>query len=314
MLSAAWCPFCIKMKKDVFPTTTVQASLKKWDLVYIDTDTYRMLMEPEAKNRSIPFYLMYDKNGKEVSRFTHEMNAEQFAAWTDDIYARIGEFEQIDSELKAKSRATSRCCGGAQDALIDLALKIQNVDARITVSMPAHLKAAMDAAKQAIAAGDTSADLKTKMRMMEIVQQYLGGDLPGASRRLTQFAQANANTPLRIGRLLLEGGVHDDEEQDAVITHDQESDKMFEDYLKKYPSGRYADSAGHRLETVIAAIEKVIKDAAKKAKEEKAKAAKAKLSQEKAAKKAAQAAKTEAKAAETSGSTTAKVSAKPVAN
>ncbi|MCE5230727.1 thioredoxin fold domain-containing protein [bacterium] len=286
MISANWCPFCKKMKKDVFPTTTVQAALTNWDLVYIDSDTYPKVAA-EAKHRSIPFFVLYDKNHQEVSRFTHEMNADQLSAWTNDVYARMGELDKIDADLKAKP-GDPQLLSRRANALVGIALKIQNVDSRITVAMPAHLKAAMDAVKQAQAAGDNSAGLKAQMQLMEIIQQYLNNDLAGASGKLDQFAKTYAaDKDLASDAFFWNAVFTMKKNATRGRSHDMESDRMFEDYLMKYPTGRFADASSHRLETVIAAIQKVINDSAKKAKTERAKAAKAQQLKDRAAQKGA---------------------------
>lgn len=269
MISANWCPYCKKIKKDVFPDPAVQAALKKWDCVYIDLDTYPKL-GAELKNRTIPFFVMFDKNGREVSRFDHLMNAAEFRAWIDDVRMKIDEIEKAEARLKAKpgdAKALAACANGQ----IALALKMQNVwPPQVTVNVPERLGAAIESAKAALAADGSNSELKKNIELMEIVRQILADDIAGANPKLIQFAKENAGNPFGADAAFWQ----------AVLTwkrnksvHDPVSDKMFADYLKLNPNGRFSETCKHRIDWIDTAIEsqRKAKEKADKAKTQAAK-------------------------------------------
>lgn len=258
MISANWCPYCKKMKKDVFPTPGVQSALNKWNLVYIDLDTYPKIAA-ELNNRTIPFFVMFDKSGREVGRFDHQMNAAEFQAWIDDVRARIDEQEKVEAALKARP-GDAKLLAARANGQIGLVLKLQNIDPQVMATMPERLNTTIDSAKAALAADGSNTDLKKNIELMEIIELFLAND-PGTGAKLTMFAALNQGNSFAADAVFWQ----------TVITAKQNAAEkkglndqlqLFTDYLKIYPNSRFSDTAKHRIDSIEAAIE-----AARKARE-----------------------------------------------
>lgn len=267
MISANWCPFCKKIKKSVFPDADVQAALKKWDCVYIDLDTYPQ-MGSELQNRTIPFFVMYDKSGREVGRFNHEMiEPQEFKAWIDDVRAKIDQQEKIEAQLKAKP-GDAKLLAARADGLIGIALKMQNTEpAQVTLNTPERIDAAIAAANEALAADGSNAELKNNVELMEIIKLVLAHEA-GAGARLDAFAKAHQGTPFGADAAFWQTVVT--AKQNAAAKKGLNDQlQLFTAYLKQYPDSRFGDTCKHRIVSINTAIEN-----ARKAKEkaEKAKA------------------------------------------
>ncbi|MEN6627644.1 MAG: thioredoxin family protein [Candidatus Sumerlaeia bacterium] len=252
LISAAWCPYCKKMKNEVLPNADVQASLKNWELVYIDNETYPTAGK-ELMNRSIPFFVMYDREGNEISRFNHEMNSAQVKAWVDDVHDRAMAIQKIDDRLKASPK-DARLLGEKAGGLMDLALKVHSVNPRITVTMPGRLARCLDAYKQAAEAGNADPELKAKAELVEAVYQVLG-TAPGlGAQKLAEIEKKNNAVAGDACFWQAVAALYEAQAKNPKIGHTPESDKIFQAYAEKYPNGRYSDTTRRQLNKIKDAI------------------------------------------------------------
>lgn len=247
-------PACRKAKETI-ADQGVQQALKDWNLLYDDTDVYARF-EKVLWYRTVPFFVMFDKDGNEISRCGDGMTAAEFAAWIGDIDAQNTIVEGADAVLEFKP-GDMKTLRRKSDAMLHMALKMYNADIRFAVSMPERLERGIAVAKQAEASGDQSRDLKDEIEFAEAVVQALRGRLDPAAKRLADLRKTQPNSTLsqdaefwRIYIAMVRN------ESNPIRNHDPESDEWFRQYHEKYPKSFYGDTARRRIDTIKAEIEK----------------------------------------------------------
>ncbi|MEN6627645.1 MAG: thioredoxin family protein [Candidatus Sumerlaeia bacterium] len=270
MFSASWCPDCKRMKKNVLNTPQVQQNLKKWDLIYVDNDTY-LNISIEYQARYLPTVAMLDAQGLEMIRFFDDVTPEEFIALSDDMLARGAALEKLAAELKKNPGDAGRLKAYA-DAQAELGLMMLKVDPRILKPMPARLDAALDGYKRAQAAGDKSPETAADIEFIEAVNTALKGNIEQAAGPLAAFETKYPQNPhaadamfwravlVRVQQVALTRTVTRAKAPRMAI--DLEPLRgMFQSYLDRYPNGRYAGAARKIVKTLA---EEQAKSAAKK--------------------------------------------------
>ena len=90
VFSAAWCPPCQAMKKDVYPSAAVKAFHDQFIWAYIDVDDERN--EGAAKKfgvSSIPHIEFLNAEGKEIEKQIGGTSSEDFAKKLANILAKV---------------------------------------------------------------------------------------------------------------------------------------------------------------------------------------------------------------------------------
>ena len=85
--SAEWCPPCEVMDRKVFPNAALNAELRRWIPVYIDSDKNEALGEKYKISTMPAFYLM-KKNGTIVTKSVGYQNANGLIKWLKANYAK----------------------------------------------------------------------------------------------------------------------------------------------------------------------------------------------------------------------------------
>jgi thioredoxin-related protein len=89
VFSAAWCPPCQAMKKDVYPSSTIQAYHDKFIWAYLDVDDSSNRRAAEkAGVQGIPHIQFLDSEGKEIGKQVGGNSPENFASMLDSMLAK----------------------------------------------------------------------------------------------------------------------------------------------------------------------------------------------------------------------------------
>ncbi|MCE5229558.1 hypothetical protein LLG95_08180 [bacterium] len=251
MVSISSDPDCRKAK-EMLADPAVQASLKNWNLLYDDTDCYARF-EKVLWYRTVPFFVMFDKNGNEISRCGIDTPAE-FKAWIDDIYERQAAVEKADAVLKTKPNDPD-ALGQKAYALIVMGLKMYNADIRCAVSMPERLDRAIAVGKQAFATGRAHMILRYNMAFAQTVVQALRGQLDAADKALAGYEKSLPDADpafIEFWRIYITMVRNT---SNPIRSHEPVSDKLFADYVQKYPDPRmYTDTARRKVASINAAL------------------------------------------------------------
>lgn len=89
VFSAAWCPPCQAMKKEVYPSETIQAYHDKFIWAYLDVDdgSNRRAAE-KAGVQGIPHIQFLDAQGNEIGKQVGGNSPEAFAKTLDSMLAK----------------------------------------------------------------------------------------------------------------------------------------------------------------------------------------------------------------------------------
>jgi len=91
VFSAAWCPPCQAMKKDVYPNEAVKPLHDKFVWAYLDTDEDdNAKVAKEFKVGGIPHIQFLDKNGKSIGQQVGGMAPKAFAKKLEEILKSAG--------------------------------------------------------------------------------------------------------------------------------------------------------------------------------------------------------------------------------
>ncbi len=84
--AASWCPPCIRLEHEVFPTAAFQSATKDYVLVRVDVDreeNYQWTQKYSVK--AFPTMIVLDSNGQEIARYLDYMKADLLAAKLTDV-------------------------------------------------------------------------------------------------------------------------------------------------------------------------------------------------------------------------------------
>ncbi|MBL9130021.1 MAG: thioredoxin family protein [Verrucomicrobiaceae bacterium] len=91
VFSAAWCPPCQAMKKDVYPSAAVKEYHDKFVWAYLDTDDQSNRRAADKAGVSgIPHIQFLDSSGKEIHKQVGGTSPESFAKTLKDVLAKAG--------------------------------------------------------------------------------------------------------------------------------------------------------------------------------------------------------------------------------
>ncbi len=232
MFSAAWCPPCQMMKRDVLPQPEVKKSLESWVPVYIDTDKNGALAN-RYKATSIPTFVVLTSTGEELARFVGGMDAKIFRQRLDSLQENAIELGRVDSELK-ENTSDPKLLERKADVLADVGL---------TLIDPSRLEQSLQVYRQVVAA-DEKAAVKDDVAFLEALLQAMKRELEPAGQKLSAFAEQYPDSPRRPDALFWQ----------AIIIAEQGNKERAGELLKQYVAqnaeGRYAAQAQDYIQSL----------------------------------------------------------------
>jgi thioredoxin 1 len=90
VFSATWCPPCQTMKKEVYPSPTVQSELKDWVCVYLDVDEEKNRKSATQHNvKGIPHIQLLSAKEEALNKQVGSTSVEKFAKWLHDNKPKV---------------------------------------------------------------------------------------------------------------------------------------------------------------------------------------------------------------------------------